>query len=72
MKAKLIVILVAVVLALIILIQNTHTVTFRMLFWKAEISQLLLVLIMLVIGFVLGYVVASLTGRRKAHHDESR
>ena len=64
MKAKLIVLLVAILLALIVLIQNAQTVTFRLLFWTAEISQLLLVLLMLVIGFVLGFLVAKLTGRK--------
>ncbi len=72
MKAKLIAILVIVVLALIILIQNAHTVTFELLFWKAEISQVLLVLIMLAIGFLLGFLIAKLTGRRREPRDESR
>jgi uncharacterized integral membrane protein len=65
MKAKLIAILVVVVLALIILVQNSQIVTFRLLFWTAEISQLLLVLLMLAIGFVLGFLIAKLTGRRR-------
>lgn len=65
MKAKFIAILVVLLLALIILVQNTQIVVFRLLFWTAEISQLLLVLLMLVIGFVLGFLVAKLTGRKK-------
>jgi uncharacterized integral membrane protein len=66
MKAKVIVVLVVLVLALIILVQNTQIVTFRLLFWSAEISQLLLVLLTLALGFVLGFLVAKLTGRKKA------
>jgi uncharacterized integral membrane protein len=66
MKAKMIVVLVALLLALIILVQNTQAVTFRLFFWSAEISQLLLVLVTLVLGFVLGFLVAKLTGRKKA------
>jgi uncharacterized integral membrane protein len=65
MKAKMIVIFVALLLALIILVQNTQIVAFRLLFWSAEISQLLLVLLTLVLGFVLGFLVAKLTGRKK-------
>jgi uncharacterized integral membrane protein len=65
MKAKLIVALVLLALALIVLLQNTEVVTFRLLFWSAKISQVLLVLLMMFIGFVLGFVVAKLTGRRK-------
>ena len=65
MKAKMIVVFVALLLALIILIQNTQVVTFRLLFWSAEISQLLLVLLTLALWFVLGFLVAKLTGRKK-------
>jgi uncharacterized integral membrane protein len=72
MKAKLIAILVVVLLALIILIQNAHRVTFRLLFWTAEISQLLLVLLVLAIGFVLGFLIAKLTGRRRPPRGEVR
>jgi uncharacterized integral membrane protein len=72
MKAKLIAILVIVILALVILIQNSQLVIFKLFFWKAEISQLLLVLLMLAIGFVLGFLVAKLTGRRSAPRDGAR
>lgn len=65
MKAKMIVILVALILALIVLVQNTQVVKFRLLFWSAEISQLLLVLLTLALGFILGFLVAKLTGRKK-------
>lgn len=64
MKAKMIAILIALILALIILVQNTQVVTFRLFFWSAEISQLLLVLLTLVLGFVLGFLIAKLTGRK--------
>jgi uncharacterized integral membrane protein len=65
MKAKWIALLVVVVLALIILVQNTHVVAFRLLFWAVEMSLVVLVLLMLVIGFVLGFIVAKLMGRKK-------
>ena len=65
MKAKMIAIFVVILLAAIILVQNTQVVTFRLLFWSAEISQLLLVLLMLGLGFMLGFLVAKLTGRKK-------
>jgi uncharacterized integral membrane protein len=66
MKVKMIVVFVAMLFALIILVQNTQVVAFRLLFWSAEISQLLLVLLTLALGFVLGFLVAKLTGRKKA------
>lgn len=65
MKAKWIVLLVVLVLALIILVQNTHVVAFRLLFWAVEMSLVVLVLLMLVIGFALGFLVAKLTGRKR-------
>lgn len=58
MKAKTIVVLVIIGLFLIILIQNTQVVTLRLLFWKLDIAQIILVPLTMVIGFILGYLVA--------------
>ena len=69
MRAKMIAILIALILALIILVQNTQVVTFRLFFWSAEISQLLLVLLTLALGFVLGFLIAKLTGRKKSSRE---
>jgi uncharacterized integral membrane protein len=60
-KPKVIAIIVISALALIVLLQNLQTVTFRLFFWKVEVSQLLLVLLMLVIGYILGFLTAKLT-----------
>jgi len=65
MKAKLVSASIVVVLALVVLAQNTEVVTFRFLFWSARISQVLLVLLTLALGFFLGFLVAKLTGRGK-------
>jgi uncharacterized integral membrane protein len=64
-RPKVIAIIVIAILALIILLQNLQTVTFRMFFWKVEVSQLLLVLLMLIIGFVLGLLTAKLGGKKE-------
>ena len=61
MKAQTIVVLVIIGLFLIVLIQNTHVVTLRLLFWKLEIAQIILVPLTMVIGFILGYLVAKVT-----------
>jgi uncharacterized integral membrane protein len=63
-RPKVIAIIVISILALIILLQNMATVTFSLLFWKVEVSQLLLVVIMLVIGYALGFLTAKL-GRKQ-------
>jgi uncharacterized integral membrane protein len=64
MNNKVIALLVLIALAVITLLLNTRVTEFRLLFWKIEMSLAILVLITLMIGFVLGYVVAKLTGRK--------
>lgn len=61
MKAHTIVVLVIIGLFLIVLIQNTHVVTLRLLFWKLDIAQIILVPLTMLIGFILGYLVAKVT-----------
>jgi len=63
MKAKLIAIIVLVVLVGILLIQNSQRVTFWLFFWSVQVSQLLLVLIMLGLGFLGGWLAATFTRR---------
>jgi uncharacterized integral membrane protein len=72
MKPRLIAILVVVVLALIILLQNTHVTAFRLLFWKTEMSLVVLVLLVLLIGLVLGFVAGRLTHRPKHGAEQAR
>ena len=62
-KAKVISLLVILALVLVVLAQNSAEVTFRFFFWSAQVSQVLLVLIVLAAGFVGGYVVALLSRR---------
>lgn len=60
-KTKLILFGILIVLILIALIQNRGMAHFNFLFWKMSISQIILIPILLLIGFALGY----LSGRRK-------
>ena len=64
MKPKLIVVLVLIALLLIILIQNTQVVTLRLFFWKVGMSQIILIPLAMVIGFIVGFVVSKVTGNR--------
>ncbi|UCC40530.1 MAG: LapA family protein [Candidatus Aminicenantes bacterium] len=64
MKTKVIIVLILMALFLIILIQNTQIVTYRLYFWKISISQIILVPLVMLFGFVVGFIVAKLTGRR--------
>lgn len=63
MKPKIISIIVLIALVGILLIQNSQQVTYRFFFWTVEVSQLLLVLIMLIIGFAAGWLTATFTRR---------
>jgi uncharacterized integral membrane protein len=64
-RPKVIAIIVISILALIILLQNMSSVTFSLFFWKVEVSQLLLVLLMLIIGYALGFLTAKLTRKKE-------
>lgn len=59
-KTKGIIIGVLVVLALIILIQNSQIVTLRFLFWQISMSQIIWIIFTLIIGFALGYLLQML------------
>ena len=61
MKPKLIIILIIVALFLIFLIQNTQVVTLHLYFWKISMSQVILIPLVFLVGFVAGYIVARIT-----------
>ena len=64
MRPKFIIVLVLIALLLIILIQNTQVVTLRLFFWKVGMSQIILIPLTMVIGFVVGFVVSKVIGNR--------
>lgn len=55
---------IAAVLFLIILLQNSEMVVIDVLFWPIILSKLVLIPLLMSLGFVLGFVVAKLTGSR--------
>jgi len=64
MRLKFIIMLVLIALFLIILIQNTQVVTLRLFFWKVGMSQIILIPVTMAMGFVIGLIVARMTGNR--------
>ncbi len=69
MRIKTIFLIIAVILLTIIITQNSADVTFNILFWHPVMSRLVVMLIMAVSGFVIGYMV----GRPKAYRiDDSQ
>jgi len=70
MKPRTIVVLVLIGLFLIILAQNAQVVTLRLLFWEIGMSQIILLPLVMVMGFILGFIVAKVTSgtRSKEEH----
>jgi uncharacterized integral membrane protein len=66
MKAKAIVGIALVVLLVLLLVQNTAVVTYRLLFWTISLSQVVLVPLIAILGFVLGYIAGSIRRRGKS------
>lgn len=66
MKPKLIAILTLVLLGIIILAQNTHVTTLNLLFWQIGMSQVLIILFSILIGFAFGYLTAVLPKKMKS------
>jgi uncharacterized integral membrane protein len=61
MKPKTIIILVLIVLAIVIVIQNSEMVTLQLFFWKIMMSRIIFMVGLLVVGFILGFLVAKMT-----------
>ena len=57
MKPKTIIILILIVLAIVILIQNTQVVEVQIFFWKIAMSRIIMITFALIVGFVIGYFV---------------
>jgi uncharacterized membrane protein YciS (DUF1049 family) len=55
---KIILFVIIATLAIVVMVQNAQPITFRFLNWSYQVSQLLLVAIVLVLGFLAGYLVA--------------
>lgn len=64
-RPKVIAITAVSILALILLFQNVDVVTFRLFFWSVEVSQLVLVILMLAIGYILGFLTAKIGGKKE-------
>jgi uncharacterized integral membrane protein len=66
MKPKVLFAVVLLVLLIFVVVQNTlqPPVEFRIFFWKITMSQVILVPLAVLVGFLFGYFVAK-TGRKK-------
>jgi len=67
---KIIIFVVLGTLSIIVMVQNAQPITFRFLNWSYQVSQLLLVAIVLVLGFLGGFVTAWVPRRNHRAPDE--
>lgn len=58
MKPRAIIILLLVVLAIIFIVQNTQLVSVHFLVLELQMSQIIMIVLMLLIGFFIGYLAA--------------
>jgi uncharacterized integral membrane protein len=63
-KAKNIIIIILAIIALILIVQNTRVVPLHLLFWQVWMSQIVLVILMLAIGFSIGFILAKTTKKK--------
>ena len=65
MRPKFIAAAVIAFLFLVFLIQNTQVVTLRLYFWEISMSQIILIPLAIIVGFVAGFIVARVAGKRR-------
>jgi uncharacterized integral membrane protein len=65
MKFKYIALLVLVVLGVVLVFQNTQMVTITLFFWQVSMSGIIMFPLLLLIGFVLGYLVCKFGGKKR-------
>ena len=53
------------ILILVVMLQNIESITIQILFWHFNIPLLLLILLVTVIGFVIGYFICSLLSKKR-------
>jgi uncharacterized integral membrane protein len=68
-KLKIILTAALALLLLILTVQNREVVAVSLLFWKFEMSRVVLIVLTTVTGFLFGYLVATLTNRYHPRRD---
>ncbi|HHE37414.1 MAG TPA: DUF1049 domain-containing protein [Candidatus Cloacimonetes bacterium] len=70
MKPKTIIILILFILFIILLIQNTKVVEFRVYFWTISMSRIIIYPAILIIGFFIGYITAIISKKKKGRNED--
>jgi len=64
-RPKFIAVTTIVVLVVILLLQNSDVVSLKIFFWEVSMSRIIFFPILIVIGFIAGFVVAKVVPKRK-------
>ncbi len=64
-NTKLIITIVLIILAGVIIFQNTVLVDLKMLFWSFQASLIILLILVLIIGIIIGYFLPKIIGESK-------
>jgi uncharacterized integral membrane protein len=63
-KAKFIITAILVVLFGVLLLQNSEVASLKLYFWEISMSRIIFFPVLVLIGFVVGFVVAKMTGSK--------
>lgn len=64
-NTKLVITIVLIILAGVIIFQNTDSVNLKMLFWNFQASLIILLILVLIIGIIIGYFLPKIIGESK-------
>jgi uncharacterized integral membrane protein len=65
MKPKVIVLIILFILFVILIVQNSEPIRVNVLFWNLMMSQVIIFFLILLLGFIGGYLVAKLETRNR-------
>ncbi|MEA2103036.1 MAG: lipopolysaccharide assembly protein LapA domain-containing protein [Candidatus Cloacimonadota bacterium] len=65
MKPKTILMFLLIAIFVVVLLQNTQVVELRLLFWKLSMSRIILFPVTLIIGLIIGFIMAKLDSKKK-------
>lgn len=69
-NTKLVITIVLLILAAVIIFQNTDPVNLKMLFWSFQASLIILLILVLIIGIIIGYFLQKIVGGSKVKDTE--
>jgi uncharacterized integral membrane protein len=71
MKLKTVIIFILVLFIVIVLVQNSQMTELQLLFWKVSISQLIVISVLFITGFIFGYGLRSAMKDRKKNRPKA-